>query len=163
MTSAHVITLSDKGSQGLRDDQSGPTVSQMLREAGYEVSGTDILPDDLKTIEKRLRGLAGKVDLIVTTGGTGLSPRDITPEATLNVIERRVPGIAEAMRAYGMKKTPRAMLSRGESGILGSTLIINLPGSPKAASESLEAVIGTLAHAIEKLKGSTEDCAVEDK
>ena len=163
MASAYVITLSDKGSEGLRDDQSGPTVAQMLTEAGLEVTGTAILPDDMKTIEKRLRELSSKVDLIVTTGGTGLSPRDVTPEATLNVIEREVPGIAEAMRAYGMKKTDRAMLSRGVAGIVGNALIINLPGSPKAASESLEAVIGTLGHAIEKLKGSTEDCAAEDK
>jgi molybdenum cofactor synthesis domain-containing protein len=103
------------------------------------------------------------VDVIVTTGGTGLSPRDVTPEATLSVIERRVPGIPEAMRAAGMLKTQRAMLSRAEAGILKETLIINLPGSRKAATESLEAVIDTLGHAIEKIKGSQADCGVEEK
>lgn len=162
MPTAAVITLSDKGSQGLRTDESGPAVVEILAQARYDVKASEILPDDRATICEALSRLSGTVDLIVTTGGTGLSPRDVTPEATLSVVERRVPGISEAMRAAGMTKTPRAMLSRAEAGILRDTLIINLPGSRKAATESLEAVIDTLGHAIEKIKGSTEDCGVED-
>ena len=135
----------------------------MLVEAGYEIRATEILPDDRDVIREALLRLSGIVDLIVTTGGTGLSPRDVTPEATLSVIERRVPGISEAMRAAGMTKTRRAMLSRAEAGILRETLIVNLPGSRKAARESLEAVIDTLGHAIEKIQGSQKDCAMEDK
>jgi molybdenum cofactor synthesis domain-containing protein len=158
-----VITLSDKGSRGLRPDESGPAVVEILVQAGYEVKAAHILPDERQAICDALSRLSGTVDLIVTTGGTGLSPRDVTPEATLSVIEQRVPGIPEAMRAAGMLKTQRAMLSRAEAGILRDTLIINLPGSRKAAVESLEAVIGTLGHAIEKIKGSQEDCGVEDK
>jgi len=160
---AAVITLSDKGSQGLREDESGPAVVGILENTGYNVKSAEVLPDDMGTIGKALIRLSGTVDLLVTTGGTGLSPRDVTPEATLNVIERRVPGIPEAMRAAGMTKTPRAMLSRAEAGILKGTLIINLPGSRKAAVESLEAVIDTLGHAIEKTKGSETDCATEDR
>ena len=162
MSTAAVITLSDKGSQGLRTDGSGPEVARMLEAAGYVVTGRDVLPDDMEAITGALRRLAGTVDLIVTTGGTGLSPRDVTPEATMEVIERRIPGIPEAMRAAGMKKTDRAMLSRGEAGVLNRTLIINLPGSPRAAAESLEAVIGSLGHAIEKIQGSVKDCAVAE-
>lgn len=162
MPSAWVITLSDKGSQGLREDTSGPVVEEMLKQAGYGPIGSDMLPDETGVLESRLRELAGRADLIATTGGTGLSPRDITPEATLNVIERRVPGIPEAMRAYGMAKTPRAMLSRAEAGVLNGSLIINLPGSPKAARECLEAVIDTLGHAIDKMQGSKDDCARKD-
>jgi len=163
MHTASVITLSDKGSEGLRTDESGPAVAEMLARAGYDITDTRILPDEMQTICDSLNGMAGRVDLIVTTGGTGLSPRDVTPEATLSVIERRVPGIPEAMRAAGMLKTRRAMLSRAEAGILRGTLIINLPGSRKAALESLEAVIDTLGHAIEKLQGATADCGVEEK
>lgn len=163
MHTASVITLSDKGSQGLREDNSGPAVGELLSQAGYEIVSSEILPDDRDTICEVLSRLSGKVDLIVTTGGTGLSPRDVTPEATLSVIERRVPGIPEAMRAAGMAKTQRAMLSRAEAGILRETLIVNLPGSRKAATESLEAVINTLGHAIEKIQGSIEDCGVEDE
>jgi len=163
VSTAAVITLSDKGSQGLREDESGPAVADILKNAGYTIKSTGILPDDMDTISKALVQLSGTVDLLVTTGGTGLSPRDVTPEATLNVIERRVPGIPEVMRAAGMTKTPRAMLSRAEAGILNGTLIINLPGSRKAAVEGLEAVIDTLGHAIDKTKGSDKDCASEDR
>jgi len=163
MLTASVITLSDRGSQGLRQDESGPAVGDLLAARGYEVISSEILPDDMESICLALSALSGKVDLIVTTGGTGLSPRDVTPEATLSVIERRVPGIPEAMRAAGMLKTQRAMLSRAEAGVLRNTLIINLPGSRKAALESLEAVVDTLGHAIEKLQGSRKDCAEEDK
>ena len=162
MPTVAVITLSDKGAAGLRQDESGPQVASMLAQAGYDVKSNTILPDDIDTISEALGALSGTVDLIVTTGGTGLSPRDVTPEATLSVIERRVPGIPEAMRAAGLSKTDRAMLSRGEAGLLKGTLIINLPGSKKAASESLQAVIGVLGHAIEKAQGSQKDCAMED-
>lgn len=154
--------MSDKGSRGLRQDESGPAVAAMLKDAGYVIKGIEILPDDIDTIAATLKRISGTVDLIVTTGGTGLSPRDVTPEATLRVIERRVPGIPEAMRAAGMHKTPRAMLSRGEAGLMGNTLIINLPGSMKAARESLEAIMDTLSHAIEKAQGGESDCARED-
>ena len=163
MTTAAVITLSDKGSQGLRTDESGPAIIEILAQAGYDVKTAEVLPDDREAISSTLLRLSGTVDLIVTTGGTGLSPRDVTPEATLSVIERRVPGIAEAMRAAGMLKTQRAMLSRAEAGTLRDTLIINLPGSKKAAIESLEAVIETLGHAIEKIQGGIEDCGEEKK
>lgn len=162
MHSAMVITLSDKGAAGAREDLSGPAVAQMLKDAGYDVRGVDILPDEMDLLRDRLIELCADVDLIVTTGGTGLSPRDITPEATLSVIERRVPGIPEAMRAAGMQHTNRAMLSRGEAGIRQGTLIINLPGSQRAASQSLQAVMDPLMHALDKIKGSTDDCAQEN-
>ena len=161
MPRASVITLSDKGAEGLREDESGPAVAAMLGEAGFEVGQVDILPDEIEDIKAALIDKCGRVDLIVTTGGTGLSPRDVTPEATLAVIERRIPGIPEAMRAEGMKITPRAMLSRAEAGMREGTIIINLPGSLKAARESLKAVLPTLAHAIEKARGDLSDCARE--
>src|SRR5208283_3899629 len=119
----------------------------------------DILPDERDLIRERLLQYVDKVDLILTTGGTGLSPRDVTPEATLDVIGRQVPGIAEAMRMEGMKKTPRSMLSRAVAGVKGQTLIINLPGSPKAVKENLEAILEVIPHAIEKIKGDTQECA----
>ena len=155
---ACVLTFSDKGSVGLRTDESGPEVRRMLEAAGMEVAHYEVMPDELDRIKVKLIDMASRVDLIVTTGGTGLSPRDVAPEATLGVVEKRVPGIAEAMRAASMKKTNRAMLSRAEAGVRGRCLIVNLPGSLKAARENLEAVIDVLPHAIDKIKGSTEDC-----
>ena len=158
MITAAVLTLSDKGSRGERPDESGPAIAEALKGFG-EVQYYDILPDERDLIRDRLLLYAGKVDLILTTGGTGLSPRDVTPEATRDVIEREIPGIAEAMRAEGLKKTKNAMLSRAIAGVKGQTLIINLPGSPKAVRENLAVIIDALSHAIEKIKGDPGDCA----
>lgn len=158
MITVAVLTLSDKGSRGERTDESGPVITEMLEGIG-EVKFIDILPDDRESIRQRLTEYAGRVDLVLTTGGTGLSPRDVTPEATLDVIEREVPGIAEAMRMEGLKKTDRSMLSRAVAGVRGTTLIINLPGSPRAVRENLAVIIGVVQHAVEKIKGSGEDCA----
>lgn len=147
---AAVFTVSDLGSQGLRQDTSGPAVCAMLEEAGFQTVYTAILPDDRQQISDALRSCADekRIDLIVTTGGTGLSPRDVTPEATADVIEREIRAIPVAMWAEGLKITPRAMLSRAVAGTRGSSLIINLPGSEKAARENLAAVIGALEHAL---------------
>ena len=156
-----VITLSDSGASGKRADASGPLIGEMLSPEDFTVVGRHLLPDDPEALSALLRDLcdAGKADLILTTGGTGLSPRDHTPEATLAVIERNVPGISEVMRAASMKITPRAMLSRGVSGIRGRTLIINLPGSPKAVRENLEVILPTLPHALAILTDWEHNCA----
>lgn len=158
---AAVVTLSDKGYAGEREDKSGPLLCEMLDGAGYEVIRTLILPDEYQKIKECLCTLCDKdgVDIIFTTGGTGLSPRDCTPEATLSVAEKNVPGIAEAMRLASLKVTPRAMLSRGVSVIRGQTLIINLPGSPKAVKENLDAVFPSLEHGLAILTGRTGECA----
>jgi molybdopterin adenylyltransferase len=156
---AAVLTMSDKGSRGEREDLSGPAIGELVKGIGIEVTHYEVIPDEKSLIKERLMHYSKLVDIIFTTGGTGLSPRDVTPEATLEVIEREVPGIAEAMRLEGLKKTRRAMLSRAVAGVRGSSLIINLPGSPKAIKEGLEAVLEVIPHAVEKLKGSSEDCA----
>ena len=155
------ITMSDKGSQGLREDESGPLIGKILTENGYDVVETILIPDDEDILKKELMRLSDQrqVNLVMTTGGTGFSPRDITPEATEAVCERMTPGISEAIRAYSMTRTPRAMLSRAVSGIRGKTLIINLPGSPKAVRESLEFIMSSLEHGLEILNGRTSDCA----
>ena len=155
------ITLSDKGAEGLRKDESGPLIGGILTENGYDVVETILIPDDEDILKKELIRLADQrqVNLVMTTGGTGFSPRDITPEATEAVCERMTPGISEAIRAYSMTKTPRAMLSRAVSGIRGTTLIINLPGSPKAVRESMEFIMSSLKHGLEILNGRTSDCA----
>lgn len=147
---AAVITVSDMGSRGLRQDTSGPAVRAMLEEAGFSVAHTAILPDEMEQIRAELRDCADRkrIDLIVTTGGTGLSPRDVTPEATRAVLEREIPAIPVAMWVEGLKVTPRAMLSRAVAGIRGSSLLLNLPGSEKAARENLAAVIGALEHGL---------------
>lgn len=147
---AAVITVSDIGSRGLRQDTSGPAVRAMLEEAGFSVAHTAILPDEMEQISAELRDCADRrrIDLIVTTGGTGLSPRDVTPEATRAVLEREIPAIPVAMWMEGLKVTPRAMLSRAVAGIRGSSLLLNLPGSEKAARENLAAVIGALEHGL---------------
>lgn len=147
---ATVITVSDMGSRGLRQDTSGPAVRAMLEEAGFSVAHTAILPDEMEQISAELRDCADRrrIDLIVTTGGTGLSPRDVTPEATRAVLEREIPAIPVAMWMEGLKVTPRAMLSRAVAGIRGSSLLLNLPGSEKAARENLAAVIGALEHGL---------------
>lgn len=158
---AAVITLSDKGAAGERKDESGPLVSQYLKEDGYEVVEYLLLSDDQQGLEKQLSRLADQrqVQLIVTTGGTGFSERDRTPEATINVCDRMANGIAEAIRAYSMTITKRAMLSRGASGIRKRTLIINLPGSPKAVQESLAYILSELKHGIKILQNTESDCA----
>jgi len=152
---AAILTVSDGVSQGTRTDESGPACEGVLRAAGYGVS-TGVVPDERTEIELRLREFAATHDLVVTTGGTGFAERDVTPEATLAVIERAAPGLAEAMRAAGRITTPFADLSRGVAGILGRAVVINLPGSPAGARESLEAVLPVLAHAIDHLSGHTE-------
>jgi molybdenum cofactor synthesis domain-containing protein len=159
MITVAVLTLSDKGSKGERADTSGPLIQDMLKSINAEVRFYDILPDEKELIKKKLIEYSEKVDLILTTGGTGLSPRDVTPEATLEVIGRQVPGIAEAMRSEGLKKTSRAMLSRAVAGVRGTSLIINLPGSPKAVKENLHVILEVIPHAIEKIKGDLSECA----
>lgn len=147
---AAVITVSDLGSRGLRQDTSGPAVCAMLEEAGFSVAYTAIVPDEKEEISALLRDCADerRIDLIVTTGGTGLSPRDVTPEATLAVLEREIRAIPVAMWVEGLRHTPRAMLSRAVAGTRGSSLIVNLPGSERAARENLGAVVGALEHGL---------------
>jgi len=149
-----VVTVSDRSSRGERLDASGPLIIGVIHSHNWSVVETVIIPDDLKKIEGTLRAMAGsgQVNVILTTGGTGFAPRDVTPEATLEVVERLVPGIPEAMRAESLKITPHAMLSRMQAGILNRTLIINLPGSPKAALENFQVVIPVLEHAVQLLK-----------
>ena len=148
-----ILTSSDMGAEGRREDTSGQAIREMLLGMGFSLARYEIVPDYRPTIAERLSEWAdsGEVDLVVTTGGTGLGPRDVTPEATLSVIDRQVPGISEAMRQAGLRHTPMAMLSRGVSGLRGSCLIINLPGSPRAVRECLEAVADVLPHALETL------------
>jgi molybdenum cofactor synthesis domain-containing protein len=153
-----ILTISDKGSRGERADTSGDALRGIIVGAGGEVVRYDVVPDEIDTIAARLQEWcdAGGLDVILTTGGTGLAARDITPEATLRVADRIVPGIAEAMRAEGLKHTPRAMLSRSVAVVRGATLIVNLPGSEKGVRESLGAIIDVLPHAVELLRGVTE-------
>jgi len=158
--SVAVLTISDRGSRGEREDLSGPLISEILKPIGADVKYYEILPDEKNLIQEKLTHYSGKVDLILTSGGTGLSPRDVTPDATLEVIDKEIPGIAEAMRSEGLKKTRKSMLSRAVAGIKGETLIINLPGSPKAVRESLEVILDALPHAVEKIKGDTTECAI---
>ena len=161
MYRAGIVTLSDKGAAGEREDVSGAVIREILEKAGYEVVSYRLLADEGEDLKEELMRLSDEVecDLVLTTGGTGFSPRDVTPEATLAVADRNAPGIAEAIRAYSMTVTKRAMLSRGASVIRGSTLIINLPGSPKAVRESLEYILETLSHGLEILSGRGGDCA----
>jgi molybdenum cofactor synthesis domain-containing protein len=159
MITVAVLTLSDKSSKGEREDTSGPLIGEMLKGMGARVKYYEVLPDEKEVIKEKLREYSLKADLILTTGGTGLSPRDVTPDATLEVIEREIPGIAEIMRSEGMKKTSRSMLSRAVAGVRGEALIINLPGSPRAVRENLGAILDVIPHAIEKIKGDTKECA----
>ena len=161
---AAVITVSDKGARGERTDTSGPAVCALLESRGWDVVHTAVIPDELETIQAELIRCADEkgIALVVTTGGTGFSPRDVTPEATLSVISRRAAGLPEAMRAESRKLTPRGCLSRAEAGMRGRTLIVNLPGSEKAAKENLLAVIDPIRHGVEMLLGSgSADCAAE--
>lgn len=162
MYKAAVLTVSDRSFRGLRPDGAGPLAASLLEAAGYSVVETALVPDEQPDIEAALIRLADRAALVVTTGGTGFSPRDVTPEATLAVCERPAPGIPEAMRAASMAVTPRAMLSRAAAGIRGGTLILNLPGSPKAARENLEAVLPALEHGLKMLLGGAADCAAGD-
>lgn len=156
-----IITLSDSGYAGQREDKSGPVIREMVEAAGYEVVHTALLPDGLEPLSSELKRLCDNdlADLILTTGGTGFSPTDVTPEATMAVVERPAPGIAEAMRYRSLQITPRAMLSRAAAGIRKQTLIVNLPGSPKAVTECLEYILPSLAHGLEILRGLTGNCA----
>lgn len=158
---AAVITLSDKGSRGERVDSSGPVIVDTLTKRGYDVVETILIPDDANKLKQELCRLSDQrqVDLILTTGGTGFSPRDITPDVTKDVATKDAPGIAEAMRAASMKITPRAMLSRAASVIRGKTVIINLPGSPKACRECMAVFLDTLPHGLDVLRGNVYDCA----
>lgn len=161
MLHAAVLTVSDRCFRGEHADRGGPLTAKLLEGAGFAVVKTAVVPDEQDQIESALRALADEdgVQLIVTTGGTGFAPRDVTPEATLAVCQRMVPGIPEAMRYASLQITPRAVLSRAQAGIRGGTLIINLPGSPKAAAENLEAVLPALEHGLEMLSGKPADCA----
>jgi molybdopterin adenylyltransferase len=152
---ASVLTISDSSFQKQREDLSGPSVVRQLEQAGFTVVHKSVLPDEKDQIQARIIECAEITRLVVTTGGTGVAPRDVTPEATRPILERQVEGIPERMRAEGMKKTPYAALSRGLCGIRGKTLILNLPGSPTGAAESLAAVIGLLGHIIDLLDGKT--------
>ncbi len=154
-----ILTVSDKGARGEREDRSGPAIREMIEAAGGEVARTKIVPDDQAEIRAALIAWSDEgLDLILTTGGTGFSPRDWTPEATKSVLERETPGLPEAMRRAGAEKTPTAMLSRAAAGIRGSTLIVNLPGSEKAVRESLAAILPALPHGVDILKGVSAEC-----
>ena len=161
MYTAAVITVSDNGYAGKRTDTGGPLVAEMLSDAGFDVVHTALVSDDIDMIKAELIKCADELDvaLTVTTGGTGFSPRDNTPEATVAVCPRLVPGIGEAMRAESLKITPHGMLSRAQAGIRGGTLIVNLPGSPKAIRENLAVILPALGHGLDTLRGEKTDCA----
>jgi len=160
MITVGILTMSDKGSRGEREDLSGKEIERMLKNLPAEVKAYEIIPDEADIIRSKLIEFVDrkKLDLILTTGGTGVSPRDVTPEATRAVIEKELPGMSEAMRAESLKKTPNAMISRAVCGIRKNSLIINLPGSPKAVRENLAVVLPAIHHAVEKIKGSQEEC-----
>ena len=164
MFTVGILTVSDKGSRGERENKSGEAIREILSGTGVRVAEYDIVPDEKDLISERLVKWAdeGNLDVVITTGGTGLTPRDVTPEATLAVIDRFVPGFAEAMRAESLKKTPRAMLSRAVVGTRGKCLIINLPGSPKAVRECLQVILPALPHAVETLKGQAGECGIQE-
>ncbi len=158
---AGILTLSDKGARGERKDLSGPALTDWLRPHGVETVAYEMIPDEAGLISAKLVEWAdsGEMDLILTTGGTGVSPRDVTPEATMQVLDRVIPGLAELMRFRSLAKTPSAAISRAVAGIRGRTLIINLPGSPRGAVENLEAVWEAVPHAVAKIQGDPSECA----
>jgi molybdenum cofactor synthesis domain-containing protein len=157
---AAILTLSDQGHRGVRADQSGPALASWLSVRSVDVVCTNLLPDDAAAISAQLAEWAdaGRCDLILTTGGTGVSPRDVTPEATRQILDRDIPGLAEAMRARSLLKTPQATLSRAVAGMRGRVLIVNLPGSPQGAIENLESIWPAIPHAIRKIQGDMSDC-----
>ena len=156
-----ILILSDKGARGEREDTSGPALEQWLARQGAKVMHLELIPDEQELIEIKLMGWAdsGALDLLLTCGGTGVSPRDVTPDATLRVVERVIPGFGEEMRRKSLEKTPNALISRAMAGIRGKSLIVNLPGSPKGAIENLEAVWPAIPHAVAKIQGDKSDCA----
>ncbi len=156
-----VLTISDKGSRGEREDRSGQVIHEVVAELDGDLAVYDIVPDEKDQIQEKVIGWVDdlKLDVILTTGGTGLAPRDVTPTATLQIIDYEVPGLPEAMRAESLKKTPNAMLSRMVAGVRGHTLIVNLPGSPKAVKECLDVIKPALPHAVETLRGKVGDHA----
>lgn len=162
MIKTGVLTISDKGSRGQRKDTAGPLLVKILTDAGYRVVRQDVVPDNREGIAERLIEWIDKdgLRLVVTTGGTGVSPTDVTPEAMSMVISYQVPGMAEAMRASSLTKTPHAMLSRAMAGVRGASLIINVPGSPKAAEENFGVILPALDHALAKIAGDTTECAM---
>jgi molybdopterin adenylyltransferase len=164
MIKTGVLTISDKGSQGQREDKSGPVVRDSVSAMNGSVVKYEVVPDDKETIASKLCAWAdgGEIDVILTTGGTGLGKRDITPEATLSVIDREVPGIAEAMRVKSLEKTPTAMLSRAVAGQRGKCLIVNLPGSPRAVKECLDIIMPALPHAVEIIRGKVTEHSLQD-
>jgi molybdenum cofactor synthesis domain-containing protein len=158
---AGILTISDKGARQEREDASGPAVSALLSEIGAIIEKYEIIPDEVEIIKAKLVEYTDvfHLDVVVTTGGTGVAPRDVTPDATRMVIDKEVPGMAEAMRMESLKKTPHAVISRAMAGIRGRTLIINLPGSPKAAQENLTAILKAIPHAVSKIQGDPSECA----
>lgn len=164
MFTAGILTISDKGSRGERQDKSGEAIREILSRMDFRIANYDIVPDEKELIIEKLIKWADEdgLDVVITTGGTGLTPRDVTPEATLAVVDRIVPGFAEAMRAESLKKTPHAMLSRAVVGTRGKCLIVNLPGSPKAVLECLQVILLALPHAVETLKGQAGECGTSE-
>ena len=163
MIKAAVITISDKGSRGEREDKSGEVIKEKLSRIDAQLVAYDIVPDERDIIALKLKDFAETANLILTTGGTGVSPRDVTPEATRDVIEKELPGFSEAMRMESFKITPRAIGSRAVSGIYKDTLIINLPGSPKGVSECLETVLKAIPHTLDIIKGNVDECGKDVK
>lgn len=161
MITVGILTLSDKGARGEREDLSGEEIKRLVAEIPAEVKAYEVIPDEKYLIKDKLIEYSDELglDIIVTTGGTGVSPRDVTPDATLEVIDKEIPGMAEVMRFESLKKTPRAMISRAVVGLRGCTLIINLPGSPKGVRENLSAILPSISHAVEKIKGDPTECA----
>jgi molybdopterin adenylyltransferase len=165
VTSAAVVTISDSATAGTRADRSGPAVRERLEQLGWNVTVIETLPDEVTEISTRLATLAdgGQVAAIFTTGGTGIAPRDVTPEATRAILDREIPGFGELMRARGREKTPMAVLSRSLAGTRGRVLIVNLPGSPRGAVESLDAIVELVPHVLELLQGRTEHAAARQE
>jgi molybdenum cofactor synthesis domain-containing protein len=161
MFSVGILTISDKGAAGKREDASGLLLHQLVDQLPGKVTVYQVIPDEKEAIQNQLISFCDrcKVDLVLTTGGTGVSPRDVTPEATTQVIDRLIPGIGEIMRMEGYRKNPKAIISRGIAGIRKQSLIVNLPGSPRAVRENFEILLPVLPHAIEKMKGDEADCA----